>query len=288
VQLARSGNSSDIYYGKSKTYYASDMCEKTRLWQDPGYTHTVMVTHLSPGVKYTLKYGNQKSNGSVTWAKQDAVVMLPALPGSVTPTEILIVADMGNSRAYCDKCTPDLIDDVDYQNQAGAYAAGASAVVASMQRQLSDVSFIAHIGDLSYACGVDTKWDYWMDTIKPLISKVPYMVSVGNHEYDYWHGARKDPSGAVSPYIPNGLVYDDDSLGECGVPTSARFSMPETGNSVFWYSFESGLAHFVMISLEHNISATSPQGLWLQKDLESVDRSNTPWVLPPSLLAARP
>ena len=199
------------------------------------------------------------------------------------------------------------MDDEAYQDEAGAFAPGAAAVVASMERKLLDNigAFIMHAGDLSYACGVEMKWDYWMHTIAPVSSKVPYMVAVGNHEYDYLTGSERDPSGAAEPYIPpaHSAVYDDDSLGECGVPSARRFQMPRNGNKVptdtpmmppnqindrltcardfehaqvFWYSFEVGLAHFVVISLEHNVTSTSPQGQWLQADLIRVDRVSPP------------
>ena len=45
------------------------------------------------------------------------------------------------------------------------------------------------------------------------------------------------------------------------------------------YSFDYGMVHFIMMSTEHDFSPESQQYLWLEKDLQSVDRSKTPWVI---------
>jgi hypothetical protein len=33
-----------------------------------------------------------------------------------------------------------------------------------------------------------------MEAIQPVASSTPYMVAVGNHEYDYFKGWERDPS----------------------------------------------------------------------------------------------
>ena len=72
----------------------------------------------------------------------------------------------------------------------------------------------------------------------------------------------------------------DDSNGECSVPAYHRFkSMPANGNSLYWYSYDLGNTHVVMISTEHNCSLGSPQYSWLEKDLELVNRAKTPWLV---------
>ena len=55
--------------------------------------------------------------------------------------------------------------------------------------------------------------------------------------------------------------------------------MPESGNSVFWYSFEAGNVHIAMISSEHDCNPGTPLGDWLAADLAAVDRKITPWLL---------
>ena len=71
----------------------------------------------------------------------------------------------------------------------------------------------------------------------------------------------------------------NDSGGECGVATARRFIMPEayldaarqeaaqqeaanhgsSVNSPFWYSFDYGSVHFVMLSTEHDVTPGSHQ-----------------------------
>jgi hypothetical protein len=79
-------------------------------------------------------------------------------------------------------------------------------------------SFVLHFGDLSYGCGVTLVWDAWHALIEPLSSRLPYLVSMGNHEY-VWSGS----------YYPGG-----DSGGECGVPTERRFRAPSSGEGLLW------------------------------------------------------
>ena len=109
---------------------------------------------------------------------------------------------------------------------------------------------------------------------------MPYMVSIGNHEQDHTSGGEKDPSGAPGqgfhPYWGN---FGDDSGGECGVPMYNRFHMPDNGNHVWWYSFDYGMVHMIVISSEHDYQPGTRQYEWLEKDLKSVDRTKTPWVM---------
>ena len=45
------------------------------------------------------------------------------------------------------------------------------------------------------------------------------------------------------------------------------------------YSFDYGSVHFVMMSTEHDYRKGSRQYTWLEKDLKSVDRNKTPWLV---------
>ena len=106
-----------------------------------------------------------------------------------------------------------------------------------------DIGFVLHHGDVSYAQGLAYIWDQWGTLIEPIASLVPYMVGVGNHEYDYTQGGiGRDPSGVnhASGWIPTWFNGRVDSGGECGVPMFHRYHMPDNGNSVFWYSFDYG------------------------------------------------
>ena len=94
------------------------------------------------------------------------------------------------------------------------------------------------------------------------------MVSVGNHEYDYTCSDEKGCGSKPAPlWAPHwsGTDASKQSYGECGVPYSARFHMPDAavGGVLFppedtglkntrnlYYSFDAGHVHYVMMSAE--------------------------------------
>ncbi|CAF3410254.1 unnamed protein product [Rotaria socialis] len=134
---------------------------------------------------------------------------------------------------------------------------------------------------ICYARGIGALWDGFMTQIQSIAVHVPYMVSIGNHEYDYETGGDKDPSGAPGPggFRPKCGDYGRDSGGECAIPMVRRFHSPSNGNGLFWYSFDVGPIHVIYISTEHDFRRSSIQYLWLEKDLSSVNRSRTPWLI---------
>jgi hypothetical protein len=71
---------------------------------------------------------------------------------------------------------------------------------------------VLHVGDISYANGDVKIWDTFMRYIEPYASAAPYMIAVGNHEYDYrtgrehgkkHHASHPDASGSDEPYDPD-------------------------------------------------------------------------------------
>jgi hypothetical protein len=89
----------------------------------------------------------------------------------------------------------------------------------------NDARFVMHVGDISYADGEGPVWDKFMKGICRFADSVPYMVAVGNHDYDYKGSTKNDPSG-LKPLKPKWGQFTPDSLGECGVALAKRFSMP--------------------------------------------------------------
>jgi len=171
---------------------------------------------------------------------------------------------------------------------------GAAWTAALAAQQLPEIRAVHHFGDLSYARGAAHVWDAWLTMIEPYASRVPYHVSVGNHEYDYDYDGNgnsvvidendnnKDPSGANEHgYHPDWGNFGNDSGGECGVPTAKRFTMPNStlSNGVFWYSHDFGSVHTLVLSSEHDMSPSSRQYRFLTHDLAAVNRTLTPWVV---------
>eukprot|EP01102_Stenamoeba_stenopodia_P002124 TRINITY_DN11893_c0_g1_i1.p1 TRINITY_DN11893_c0_g1~~TRINITY_DN11893_c0_g1_i1.p1 ORF type:complete len:615 (-),score=72.54 TRINITY_DN11893_c0_g1_i1:82-1926(-) len=250
----------------SYTYYANEMCgspsNKTsaRLFRDPGYINDVVLTGLEPNTTY---YYRVSGDGSM-YSELFSFLSAPIVGATVSSTWV-VYGDMGEG-AW-------IIPEARYTAQHTA------ALVENFTIQM-----VQHIGDISYARGQGWVWEYFFNLIQSTASKVPYMVDVGNHEYDHLSGGDEDPSGASGTgFHPSWGNYGDDSLGECGRPYFERFHMPENADtqshSPWYYSFDFGAAHIIHMSTEHNYTKYSEQYDWLERDLSLVDRSVTPWVL---------
>lgn len=62
----------------------------------------------------------------------------------------------------------------------------------------------------------------------------------------------------------------------------SRFYFPFTQSqspSALYYSYEVAAAHIIMLGSYAPYSEASEQYAWLQRDLASVDRGRTPWVI---------
>jgi hypothetical protein len=107
-------------------------------------------------------------------------------------------------------------------------ACRAADVMESVKNEVlhNDVRFVMHVGDVSYADGEGPVWEKFMEGICRFADSVPYMVAVGNHDYDYQGSPKNDPSG-LKPLKPKWGQFTPDSLGECGVALAKRFAMPK-------------------------------------------------------------
>jgi hypothetical protein len=127
----------------------------------------------------------------------------------------------------------------------------------------------------------------------------PYMVGPGNHE------ANCDNGGYTNDVTNIAYTVDICMPGQTnftGYINHFRMPSEESGGvGNFWYSFDHGMTHFVQINTETDlghgyVSPDTPYGPehedsgpfgsyyneqtdWLQKDLASVDRAKTPWVI---------
>lgn len=133
-------------------------------------------------------------------------------------------------------------------------------IIETMQRLIEETNTyeydaIIHNGDIAY--DLDTNQgkygDIFLRSVEPIASRLPYMVSQGNHE-----------SGPVLPHYIN------------------RFQMP--GNvSNFWYSFNTGMAHIIAFNTEPIFDGLNDlqaqQMAFLQNDLKSYDKQKYPWLI---------
>lgn len=254
----------DKIKGTTTSYSATDLCQAPAnetgpgQFQSPGYLHTVRLTNLPVNQEVTYRVGLETGQG-VSWRDYQKTRTNMKAGDDTEPYTYVVYGDQGCPIQGWDV---------------------AEAWVDAMIQRETTVRSIHHFGDLSYAEGVAHQWEAWLSMIEPAASRWPLMVSVGNHEYDYLlDSSVKDPSGAQSSYHPVWGNFGLDSAGECAVPVVKRFQMPSTGNSVFWYSYDSGLVHTVVLSSEHDLGTHTEQHKWLRNDLSMVNRTLTPWVV---------
>jgi len=282
--------------GVSTTYLNDDMCQEPATSIDPGkfifpgYLHKVTLQHLKPDTEYTYRVGTRwmpqeilgvhgpdvtdlddEEYDNIVWSDPQTFRTSP-LVGSSEPFRYIVYGDQG------------IPED--------GWSLGAKVTANMVERELNDenvalpIRSVHHIGDLSYARGAAHVWDSWFAMIESITSRVPLMIAVGNHEYDHTEGGQdgKDPSGVntshgYQPWFTFLRKFRNDSGGECGVPVAKRFTMPDNGNGVFWYSHDYANVHTVVVSSEHSLRPGSVQYKWLERDLASVDRTKTPWVV---------
>ncbi|KAJ9190600.1 hypothetical protein P3X46_001785 [Hevea brasiliensis] len=250
-----------VQYGNGKTltsqvttFSQEDMCSslvpspaKDFGWHDPGYIHSAIMTGLNPSSKFSYRYGSD----SVGWSDQIQFQTPPAAGSN--ELRFLAFGDMG--KAPRDASAEHYIQP------------GSISVVEAMTDEVKsgNIDSIFHIGDISYATGFLVEWDFFLHLITPLASRVSYMTAIGNHERDY---------------IKTGVVYGTpDSGGECGVAYETYFPMPIPAKDKPWYSIEQASVHFTIISTEHDWTPGSEQYQWIRKDMASVDRKKTPWLI---------
>ena len=165
--------------GTTLTYTASDMCEgKAIVWGPqafihPGFMHTILLNDLRPLTTYYYRVGTDEDG----WSSVFSFTNRPVNANS--EVSIIAYGDMGLSPV----------------------APGARSTIDRVQARVtsSNITCLLHIGDISYARGIGALWDAFMTQIGPIASRVPYMVSIGNHEYDHLTGGDKDPSRAPGP-----------------------------------------------------------------------------------------
>jgi hypothetical protein len=122
------------------------------------------------------------------------------------------------------------------------------------------------LGDIAYSTvdpphdNFEFFWDMYFQQEQPLVSKVPFMVTYGNH----------DISGGDSGAFIN------------------RFRNPKGhgGNGNFYWAYEHGPVKFISMCTEWSINAAicqygegTEQRAWLERELANVDRTRTPWLI---------
>ena len=238
---------------------------------DPGWIHSAVFGPLLPDTLYYYWFGWGNDTDVSVVRGPFSFRSRPDPSKPIEQTKILYLADMGIGPANEFERNGDLGHEKRDSANDGDNTFGKPTMKGILNTEdLTSYDMALHNGDMSYATGTGVVWDYWHDLIEPVSRVLPYLVSLGNHEYDH--------SG--QDFKPSWGNYRDDSGGECGIPTFARFPLPNNFSAdTPYYSVDVGLVHVVVTSIETNFTTGSPQLAWLDRDLAKVDRSVTPWVV---------
>lgn len=227
-------------------------------WRSQGAIHTadlVGMTSLAAGSKIYYVFGDETIPDGISREYEFIVPPLAGVVNPLHPTTAILYCDLGRGST----------DDTETWNAYGRPAINTTMSAAALISE-GNVDVVFHGGDISYAVGYMAVWDFFLDMLSPVASRVLYFTTVGNHESDW-------PESAT-------IYNQTDSGGECGVMSTGLLPMPlSTTKDTPWWSYNVGLIHFVGMSTEHNFTECSPQYQFLEQDLASVDRSVTPWIV---------
>ncbi|KAL3475534.1 Metallo-dependent phosphatase-like protein [Aspergillus californicus] len=300
-----------VEYGTSSGTLDQRVCASVAPTTYPSsrtYENVVILTDLTPGTTYYYKIVSGNST--------EDHFLSPRTAGDTTPFNINAVIDLGvygedGFTIQGNKAKKDTIPTI---NPALNHT-----TIGRLATTVDDYEFVIHPGDFAYAddwfLSLGNLFDgenayqaileNFYDQLAPIAGRKPYMASPGNHE------AACQEIPHTSGLCPDGQKNFTDFMHRFGqtMPTSfdsisSNYSAQVLANKArelaeppFWYSFEYGMAHIVMINTETDFEdapsgkggsaglnggpfgATDQQLEFLELDLASVDRSVTPWVI---------
>lgn len=135
------------------TYLNSDLCATSSSWSHPGYFHHALATGLKAGTRYYARPTQAGAAGAETSFETGKP------RGGFVPTRFAFISDMAMSGGN-----------------------GGVKTVERVEARIPELDFLIHIGDISYGCGSTSTWETWFNTAQRLTSRLPYHVSIGNHE----------------------------------------------------------------------------------------------------------
>jgi hypothetical protein len=196
-----------------------------------GTIHKAMMTNLKPATTYYYRVG---SGG--LWS--DVFEFKTFDPAQKT-INFAVVADMG-------------------------YGPNSDDTVARLQEKVEkgEIDVILHNGDIGYADGYMVHWDAFFNKIQPIATRVPYMVTPGNHEFWYNFAAYK-----ARFYMPSNSGNGEEQDG--------------SGDNM-WYAWDYGNVHFAAMNSETAVDTQNFHKNMLEyfaADLQTVDRAVTPFVV---------
>ena len=295
-----------VQYGTSSTSLSSKACSQLSATYPSSrtYSNAVTLTNLKPATTYYYKIVSTNSSVEDFFS--------PRAAGDKTPFNMDVVIDLGVYGA--DGFTTTKRDTIPHVQPELNHS-----TIGRLATTVDNYELVLHPGDFAYADDwferagnlLDGKDAYeailenFYDQLAPVAGRKMYMASPGNHEADCTE------IDYTSGLCPEGQSNFTDFMNRFGntmptaFPSASRNSTAKTqatkaqslANPPFWYSFEYGMAHVVMIDTETDFpsapdapggsaglnggpfGAPNQQLDFLAADLASVDRTVTPWVI---------
>ncbi|KAH9844979.1 Metallo-dependent phosphatase [Teratosphaeria destructans] len=295
-----------VAYGTSDDSLTSQACSEvsTTYATSRTYSNVVSLTGLTPATTYYYKINS--TNSSVDY------FLSPRSPGDTTAFGMSVVIDLGVYGE--DGYTTTKRDEIPSIQPALEHA-----TIGALANSTDEYEVIFHPGDFAYAddwyLTLDNLLDgedayqaileNFYDQLAPISGRKLYMASPGNHEADC------EEIDYTTGLCPEGQKNFTDFMHRFGNTMPSAFASSSSNTTAqsnaekaqslalppFWYSFEYGMAHFVMIDTETDFydAPDGPDGSagldsgpfgysgqqldFLEADLASVDRSVTPWLI---------
>ncbi|XP_040382827.1 purple acid phosphatase 23 isoform X1 [Oryza brachyantha] len=222
-----------------------------------GVIHHVRLRGLRPATRYYYRCGDSSVHGGAGLSDEHSFETLPSAAAGAYPRRVAVVGDLGltgNSTSTVEHLArndPSLVVMVGDMTYANQYRTTGGRGVPC---------FSCSFPDAPLRESYQPRWDGWGRFMESLTSRIPMMVIEGNHE--------------IEPQGHGGAVTFASYLARFAVPSEESGS-----NSKFYYSFNAGGIHFIMLGAYVDYNQTGAQYSWLQKDLRKVDRRVTPWVV---------
>ncbi|GJN69650.1 hypothetical protein PLIIFM63780_000155 [Purpureocillium lilacinum] len=300
-----------VNYGTSADSLSLQACSSRSVTYPSSRTwsNSVALTGLQPATTYYYKI--ESTNSSVEH------FMSPRVAGDKTPFSINAIIDLGvyGQDGYTIKGDLSKRDTIPYIPPSLNHT-----TINRLAQTVDDYEFVIHPGDLGYADdwilrpknlfhGKDAFQailETFYDQLAPIAGRKPYMASPGNHEaacQEVPHTTGLCPAGQKNftdfmnrfggSFMPTAF---SSTSGDSAAKVNANKAR-QLANPPFWFSFEYGMAHVVMIDTETDFAdapdgpdgsaglnsgpfgAPNQQLQFLEADLASVDRTVTPWVI---------
>eukprot|EP00592_Proboscia_alata_P020046 CAMPEP_0194429124 /NCGR_PEP_ID=MMETSP0176-20130528/43735_1 /TAXON_ID=216777 /ORGANISM="Proboscia alata, Strain PI-D3" /LENGTH=481 /DNA_ID=CAMNT_0039241913 /DNA_START=88 /DNA_END=1530 /DNA_ORIENTATION=- len=153
-----------------------------------------------------------------------------------------------------------------------------SIVTAQSIANDKSIDVILSPGDMSYAnasprdCQTNhIKWESFFERMEFVLRRIPIQTCPGNHEIET-DALSREVFVAYENYFHMPQVKKVEMS-----PSTYPFYDYEYGNA--FYSYTYGAARIISLSSHSSTSHGSKQYMWLKKELESVNRDVTPWLI---------